>query len=325
MHQLNKDFINGNPDYDSLRLAFGRGLVDVAKNDPRVVALSADLASSVGFGEFHDTLPERFIEVGVAEQNLVTVASGMAYKGKIPFAASYAVFSPGRNWEQIRTTICLNDQPVKLVGSHVGVNVGADGATHQALEDIALMRVLPNMVVLSPGDAIEAEKMAALMAKDSRPNYIRLPRTSLATFNRSNQNFEIGKAYVVCPDNEAIITIFSTGSMTATALEVARELASLDIGVSVVHVPTIKPLDKKTILTEANKTSIVVTVEEHQLNGGFGSAILELLADSNAMPSIVKRIGIDDQFGQSGTAEELLSHYRLDKDGILSQIAELVN
>lgn len=325
MHQLNKDFINGNPDYDSLRLAFGRGLVDVAKNDPRVVALSADLASSVGFGEFRDTLPERFIEVGVAEQNLVTVASGMAYMGKIPFAASYAVFSPGRNWEQIRTTICLNDQPVKLVGSHVGVNVGADGATHQALEDIALMRVLPNMVVLSPGDAIEAEKMAALMAKDSRPNYIRLPRTSLATFNRSNQNFEIGKAYVVCPDNEAIITIFSTGSMTATALEVARELASLDIGVSVVHVPTIKPLDKKTILTEANKTSIVVTVEEHQLNGGFGSAILELLADSNAMPSIVKRIGIDDQFGQSGTAEELLSHYRLDKDGILSQIAELVN
>lgn len=325
MHQLNKDFINGNPDYDSLRLAFGRGLVDVAKNDPRVVALSADLASSVGFGEFHDTLPERFIEVGVAEQNLVTVASGMAYMGKIPFAASYAVFSPGRNWEQIRTTICLNDQPVKLVGSHVGVNVGADGATHQALEDIALMRVLPNMVVLSPGDAIEAEKMAALIAKDSRPNYIRLPRTSLATFNRSNQNFEIGKAYVVCPDNEAIITIFSTGSMTATALEVARELASLDIGVSVVHVPTIKPLDKKTILTEAGKTSIVVTVEEHQLNGGFGSAILELLADSNAMPSIVKRIGIDDQFGQSGTAEELLSHYRLDKDGILSQIAELVN
>lgn len=325
MHQLNKDFINGNPDYDSLRLAFGRGLVDVAKNDPRVVALSADLASSVGFGEFYDTLPERFIEVGVAEQNLVTVASGMAYMGKIPFAASYAVFSPGRNWEQIRTTICLNDQPVKLVGTHAGVNVGADGATHQALEDIALMRVLPNMVVLSPGDAIEAEKMAALMAKDSRPNYIRLPRTSLATFNRSNQNFEIGKAYVVCPDNEAIITIFSTGSMTATALEVARELASLDIGVSVVHVPTIKPLDKKTILTEANKTSIVVTVEEHQLNGGFGSAILELLADSNAMPSIVKRIGIDDQFGQSGTAEELLSHYRLDKDGILSQIAELVN
>lgn len=325
MHQLNKDFINGNPDYDSLRLAFGRGLVDVAKNDPRVVALSADLASSVGFGEFRDTLPERFIEVGVAEQNLVTVASGIAFMGKIPFAASYAVFSPGRNWEQIRTTICLNDQPVKLVGSHVGVNVGADGATHQALEDIALMRVLPNMVVLSPGDAIEAEKMAALMAKDSRPNYIRLPRTSLATFNRSNQNFEIGKAYVVCPDNEAIITIFSTGSMTATALEVARELASLDIGVSVVHVPTIKPLDKKTILTEANKTSIVVTVEEHQLNGGFGSAILELLADSNAMPSIVKRIGIDDQFGQSGTAEELLSHYRLDKDGILSQIAELVN
>ena len=325
MYQLDKDFIKGNVQKASLRKAFGHALMEVAWDNDKVVALTADLGSSVGLGEFHEQIPERFVETGIEEQNLVTLASGMAHAGKIPFVAAYAAFSPGRNWEQIRTTICLNNQPVKIIGSHTGINVGPDGATHQMLEDIALMRVLPNMTVLAPGDAVEAAKMARSLVNYNHPAYVRLPRADFPVFSDETAPFTIGKAYVVRPDDEASITIISTGSMTGNAMLAANQLAERGINVSVVHVPTIKPLDRETILREVGKNSICITVEEHQVAGGLGSAVAELLLESGVMPQIFKRIGINDEYGQSGTCDELLRHYGLDVDGIVRQIVGLVH
>ena len=291
---------------NSMREAFGCGLARAAENDERVVALVADLTNSVGFGEFAKKFPERLVQVGIAEQNLVTVASGMAHVGKIPFAAGYAVFSPGRNWEQIRTTICLNDVPVKLVSTHAGVNVGPDGASHQALEDIALMRVLPNMVVIAPGDATEAEQVAIAMAHDNRPNYVRLPRADSPVIFNKSYKFEIGKAYPLRKGRD--VTLLGTGTMTAQLLA-AAEMLSRKIDCEVIHVPTIKPLDVETILKSVKKTRRVVTCEEHQVASGFGSTIAELLSEN--MPVPLKRIGINDEFGQSGTPDELLDYYGL--------------
>ena len=223
-YQLDENFIKGRPQTASLRKSFGHTLTELAKQDERIVALSADLSSSVGLSEFAESMGARYVEVGIAEQNLVSVASGLAHIGKIPFAASYAVFNPGRNWEQIRTTVCLNNQPVKIIGSHAGLNVGPDGASHQMLEDIALTQVLPNMVVLAPGDAIEAQKMAKLMVDDQRPNYIRLPRADLPTFSTINDPLEIGKAYLLRQDDNPTVTIISTGSMTGNALLASGQL-----------------------------------------------------------------------------------------------------
>ena len=236
----------------AIRVGFGEGLVDIAKKNNLVVALSADLMESVGFGKFYEEIGKpRAIEVGVAEQNLVTVASGLAAMGNIPFAASYAAFSPGRNWEQIRTTICLNNQPVKLVGSHAGLNVGPDGATHQMLEDIALMRSLPNMVVLAPGDANEAELIAAAMAGDKRPNYVRLPREKTALF-LNQSTFEIGKSYMLRHGKD--VALFGTGVMTYQLLLAAEKLANeYGIQAEVIHFPTIKPLDEDAVLDAAQK------------------------------------------------------------------------
>lgn len=280
-----------------------------------------DLAESVQFHHFAERFPERFIEVGIAEQNLVTVASGMAHVGKIPFTGSYAAFSPGRNWEQIRTTIALNNQPVKIVGSHAGLNVGPDGATHQVLEDIALMRTLPNMIVIAPGDAVEAEKVARAVANDSRPTYIRLAREKSPIFSTDDSPFEIGPAYVLREGSD--ISLLSTGTMTAQVLLAADQLARQGVLAEVVHVPTIKPLDEETILKSVRKTGNAVTIEEHQIAGGFGSAIAELLGDQ--LPTKMKRIGVNDQFGQSGTAAELLDYYGLTADKMVQTITEFLS
>ena len=267
-----------------MRPGFGHGLVHTAMNNSQVVALSADLAESVGFGEFAERIgAPRFIEVGVAEQNLVTVASGLAAMGNIPFAASYAAFSPGRNWEQIRTTICLNDQPVKLVGSHAGLNVGADGATHQMLEDIVLMRSLPNMVVLAPGDAYEAEMMAAVMAADSRPNYVRLPRADMPLF--LDGEVAIGRASVLRQGTDVVL--LGTGTMTYQLLMAAEQLAYAGVQAEVVHFNTIKPLDEAAVVAAAQKCGRVVTAEEGQIAGGFGSAVAEVLGER--LPVKIKR------------------------------------
>jgi transketolase len=258
---------------------------------------------------FKAEFPERFIEIGVAEQNLVTVGSGLAAMGKIPFVSSYAAFSPGRNWEQIRTTICLNDRPVKVVGSHAGVSVGPDGATHQMLEDIGLTRVLPNMVVIAPCDSVEAEKATLAMAKHPQPNYLRLAREATPIITSQDTPFEIGAAYVFAEGSD--VTLVATGTMTYQALLAASELQKKDgISAEVIHVPTIKPLDTETILKSVKKTGAVVTAEEGQIIGGLGSAIAEVLSENHPAP--LKRIGMQDHFGESGSPDELLEHFGLD-------------
>ena len=321
--QLTNGFTQGNPVRQSLRHSFGQSLLELARQDERIVALSADLAGSVGLGDFVQEMGRRYIEVGVAEQNLVTVASGLAHMGKIPFAASYASFSPGRNWEQIRTSICLNDQPVRLIGSHAGLNVGADGASHQMLEDIALMRVLPGMVVLAPGDSIEAAQFTRLMAQDSHPSYMRLPRVDLPVYNDPANEYQIGRAYVLRQDDQPVVSVVTTGSMTGNALLAAQTLSQKGIASEVVHVPTIKPLDQATILGSIGRTKVVVTVEEHQVSGGLGSAIAELVLESDIRSTKFYRIGVNDRFGQSGTATYLWRHYQLDAGGIVEQILAL--
>lgn len=323
--QLANDFTQGNPVRQSLRHSFGQSLLELARQDERIVALSADLAGSVGLGDFVQEMGYRYIEVGVAEQNLVTVASGLAHMGKIPFAASYASFSPGRNWEQIRTSICLNNQSVRLIGSHAGLNVGADGASHQMLEDIALMRVLPGMVVLAPGDSIEAAQFTRLMAQDSHPSYMRLPRVDLPVYNDPANEYQIGRAYVLRQDDQPVVSVVTTGSMTGNALLAAQTLSQKGIASEVVHVPTIKPLDQATILGSIGRTKVVVTVEEHQVSGGLGSAIAELVLESDIRPTKFYRIGVNDRFGQSGTATNLWRHYQLDAGGIVEQILALLD
>ena len=292
---------------EPIRSGFGRGLVKAAELDARVVAACADLTDSTKMGEFAKTFPDRFVEIGVAEQNLVTVGSGLAAMGKIPFVSSYAAFEPGRCWEQIRTTICLNNRPVKLIGSHAGLYTGADGATHQMLEDLALMRVLPNMVVLAPGDSVEAEKATLAMAKDHRPNYMRVTREGSPIFTTADTPFEIGKAYVLEEGED--ITLIAAGTMTYPALVAAAALYKHGIDAEVVHVPTIKPLDNETILKSVRKTKHVVTVEEAQIIGGLGGAIAELLVENYPVP--MKRMGMHDRFGESGTPEELLQYFGL--------------
>lgn len=305
MHLLN---ILEKLDLEPIRKGFGRGLLTAGKIDKNVVAACADLTDSTQMSLFKAEFPERFVEIGVAEQNLVTVGSGLAAMGKVPFVSSYAAFSPGRNWEQIRTTICLNDQPVKVVGSHAGISVGPDGATHQMLEDIALMRVLPNMVVISPGDSVEAEKATIAMAKDSRPNYLRLAREATPVFTSDKTPFEIGKAYVFEKGED--ITLIATGTMTYQALLAAEQLYKDGIEAEVLHVPTIKPLDEATIIKSVRKTGAVVTVEEGQIAGGLGGAIAELLSEE--LPTPVFRIGMKDRFGESGDPAELAVHFGLD-------------
>ncbi len=305
---LIEDILTKDITKEPIRKGFGRGLLEAGKQDENVVAACADLTDSTQMSLFKEEFPDRFIEIGVAEQNLVTVGAGMAAIGKIPFVSSYAAFSPGRNWEQIRTTICLNDRPVKIVGSHAGISVGPDGATHQMLEDIALMRVLPNMVVIAPGDSVEAEKATLAMAKDKRPNYLRLAREATPIITTDETPFEIGPAYVFAKG--ADVTLISTGTMTYQALLAVDKLYKDGIEAEVIHVPTIKPLDAETILKSVRKTGAVVTVEEAQIIGGLGGAIAELLAEN--YPAPMKRIGMQDHFGESGAPDQLLQHFGLD-------------
>ncbi len=293
---------------ESIRDGFGRGLLEAGKQNDQVVGICADLTDSTKMSLFAETFPDRFIEAGIAEQNITTVGSGMAAMGKIPFVSSYAAFCPGRTWEQIRTTICLNDQPVKIIGSHAGLYTSPDGATHQALEDITLMRVMPNMVVLVPCDSVESEKMALAMAADKRPNYVRLARGPSTIITSPQTPFSIGPAYVFREGTD--VTIVATGTMTYQALVAADILQKDGISAEVVHVPTVKPLDEKTILASVKKTGAVVTAEEGQIAGGLGGAVAELLGEHAPMP--LKRIGMQDTFGESAaTPEELLEHFGL--------------
>lgn len=306
---------------DPIRAGFGRGLKAAGEANKQIVALSADLTESTQMHLFRDAFPGRFIEIGVAEQNLVTVASGLARAGKIPFTSSYAAFSPGRNWEQIRTTAALNDMPVKIIGSHAGVSVGPDGATHQMLEDIALMRVLPNMVVIAPGDSVEAEKATRAIADNGKPSYLRLAREKTPVFSTEGSPFEIGKAYVLREGKD--ISLLGTGALTAQLLLAAKSLEEHGIHAEVVHVPTIKPLDEATILASARKTGRVLTAEEAQIAGGFGGAVAELLGEK--LPTPLYRVGMQDRFGESGAPNELMAYFGLDAGSITTVVKEFID
>jgi len=314
------DYMNKDVEKNATRKGFGEGLVEAGKADPNVVALCADLTESVQVHLFREAFPDRFFEVGIAEQNLVAVASGLASQGKIPFAASYAAFNPGRNWEQIKTTVCLNNQPVKIIGGHAGLYTGPDGATHQMLEDIALMRVLPNMIVISPVDNIEAKKATLAIAKEKTPCYLRLSRAAVPVVTTEKTPFAIGKAYVFEPGTD--ITICSTGPLTYQALLAAEMLFKDGIDAEIIHVPTIKPLDAMTIVKSAQKTGAVLTVEEAQITGGLGGAIAEMLGENQPTP--MRRMGMKDRFGESGEGEELIAHFGLDAKHIVNNAHALL-
>lgn len=304
------------------RNGYGEGLREAGEKDERVVALCADLTESTRTHLFKEAFPERFVQVGIAEQNMASVASGMAAMGKIPFIASYAMFSPGRNWEQIRTTIAYNDANVKIIGAHAGVSVGPDGATHQAIEDIALMRVVPNMVVLAPADSIEAKKATLAAAAYQGPVYIRIGREKTAVVTTETSPFAIGKGqwFLQSTDNAATkgsVGIVVTGTLAHTALVAAKKLIQADYSVSVVHMPTIKPLDTDILDELAGQHDSIITLEEHQQSGGLGSAVAEYY--SATKPMRVFRMGVADQFGQSGTPDELLTHYELDVDAVVAR------
>jgi transketolase len=303
-----------------IRLGYGEGLLEAGKEDNRVVALSADLTDSTKTNFFADEFPERFIEIGVAEQNLASVASGMAAMGKIPFITSYAMFSPGRNWEQIRTTICYNNRNVKIAGSHAGVSVGPDGGTHQAIEDIALTRVIPRMTVISPCDAIEARKATLAAAKMEGPVYIRLAREKTMQITTEETVFEIGKASLLFdPEEQSQVGIVATGALVHKALVAAEELKKEGVSVSVLNMSTIKPLDREALLSLADEAGRIVTVEEHQVAGGLSSAVAEVLAEEHPVP--MQFVGVRDVFGQSGTPDELLAHYGLDVEDIKEAVS----
>ncbi len=318
--QLSSKLLSKDIEMIPSRDGYGEGLLLAAQENPQVVCLSADLTESTRSQSFAEKFPDRFIEVGVAEQNLVTVASGMAACGKIPFTTSYATFSPGRNWEQIRTTICYNNQPVKIIGSHAGISVGPDGATHQALEDMALMRVLPNMVVICPADSIEARKATMAIAHNGLPTYLRLSRDKVPLITTEETPFQIGKAEIYREGKDA--TIIACGQMVYRALMAAEKLKEHGIRVRVLNCHTIKPLDTKTILEAAEETRAIVTVEEHQIHGGLGSAVAEVVSQHFPVP--MKIIGIEDRFGESGPPQDLLEKFGLTVENIMKGVTQVL-
>jgi len=306
---------------EPIRSGFGRGLVEAARQDERVWAACADLTGSTKMDKFAEEFPDRFVEIGIAEQNLVTMGAGLAAMGKIPFVTSYAAFNPGRNWEQIRTTIALSDNNVKIIGSHAGVSVGPDGATHQMLEDLAIMRAMPNMMVVAPADALEAEKATLALANYEGPAYMRLAREATPVFTTDQTPFNLKRAYVLREGND--VSIIATGSMTYQALVAAKLLSEAGVNAEVVHVPVVKPLDKVTILASIEKAKAVVTAEEAQINGGLGGAIAELCAENTPVP--IRRVGMKDRFGESGDPEQLLEVFGLRGEDMVGVVQELLN
>jgi transketolase len=322
--KLNENFFDIFAEKKSMREGFGKALVSLGEKDEKIVVLTADLKESTQVEKFSERFPNRFVDVGITEQNLVSVASGLSAMGKIVVATSYAMFNPGRNWEQIRTNICYNDQPVKIVGSHSGLNVGADGGSHQALEDIALTRVLPSLIVLSPCDSVEAGKATKAMMHNSKPTYLRLAREKLPVITTDKTPFEIGKAQTLWESENPSIGIVATGSLVANALKAAEILQQKhNLETIVLNFSTIKPLDENALLDLAEKVGGIVSVEEHQKFGGFGSAVAEVLAEK--FPTPMAFVAVDDKFGQSGTMEELWDFYGLSVEAIVTKVLELHN
>jgi len=321
--KLNPNIFSDDVEKIAIRTGFGEGLVIAADQDEKVVGLCADLTDSTKMRLFADKYPKRFIQVGVAEQNMASVASGMAAMGMIPFMASYAIFSPGRNWEQIRTTICYNNVPVKIAGSHAGVSVGPDGGSHQALEDIALTRVIPNMVVISPCDAIEARKATIEAAKTPYPTYIRLARNNTPIITTEGTPFEIGSAQIMYnEEGKSDVAIIATGPLVHNALFAAKKLEERGVTAIVCNMATIKPLDTNAIDALVERAGAIVTVEEHQIAGGMGSAVAEYV--SYTKPTPIEFVGVRDEFGQSGKPEELINHYGMSVEDIVVAAEKLV-
>lgn len=304
-------------DQKPTRMGYGEGLVLAGEKNAQVVALCADLTESTQTLPFKKKFPDRFIEVGIGEQNMASVAAGMAAMGKIPFFASYAMFSPGRNWEQIRTTICYNDQNAKIIGAHAGVSVGPDGATHQAIEDMAIMRVIPHMTVLSPCDMIEARKAVVAAADFKGPVYIRFHREKTPVITTEATPFAIGKAQVFFESNDGApdVALIACGPLVHNALLAASELEKRGTKVRVINSPSIKPLDEEIIIQAAKDAKAIVSIEEHQIHGGLGSAIAELLAQHYPVPQ--EFIGVRDRFGESGQPQELVEHFGMGVGDIL--------
>ena len=290
------------------RDGYGLGLIQAGDENPNIVALCADLIESTRTEAFTKKYPDRFVEMGVAEQNMASVAAGLAAVGKIPYITSYAMFSPGRNWEQIRTTICYNGRNVKIIGSHTGVSVGPDGATHQAIEDIAITRPIANMIVIAPCDMHEGQKAAYAVSKIDGPCYIRYAREKTPVFTTEDSPFEIGKAEIFFEsDKNPDVAIIACGPLVHNALLAAEELEKDGIAVRVINNHTIKPIDEKTIIKAAKDAGAIVTVEEHQIQGGMGSAVAEVLARSFPVP--IEFIGVQNRFGESGEPNELIEYF----------------
>jgi len=320
--KLNPELFNEKVKQIPTRNGYGEGLLIAGEKDSNVVVLCADLTESTRAEEFAKKYPERFFEVGVAEQNMATIAAGLGVSGKIPFISSYATFSPGRSWEQIRTTISYNDSNVKIAGHHAGISVGPDGATHQAIEDIATMRVMPNMRVIVPCDAIEARKATLVAAEMIGPVYIRLAREKTPIITTEETPFQIGKAQIVFrPEGHAEVGVIACGALVYQAIMAAKELENEGVNVRVMNLATIKPLDKDAVLKLAKETGRIVTVEEHQIAGGMGSAVAEFLAEN--LPTKMHFVGVKDQFGQSGTPDELIAHYGMDTESIKEAIRDV--
>lgn len=310
------------PEEVPIRKGFGEGLLSLGEEDERVVGLCADLTESTQMHMFRDKFPNRFIQIGVAEQNLASVASGLSAMGKVPFISSYAMFSPGRNWEQIRTTICYNNRAVIIAGSHAGVSVGPDGGTHQAIEDIAIMRAIPRMVVISPCDAIEAKKATIEAGKLGLPVYLRLAREKTPVMTTLKTPFKIGRAETFFTSEKPQVGIIATGALLHEALKAAKKLLEEKIEVEVLNLHTIKPLDTEAIKNLAKRVGRIVTVEEHQVFGGMGSAVSEFLAENHPVP--IEFVGVRDEFGQSGTPDELIKHFGLDAEGIMKAVKRVL-
>ena len=304
------------------RDGYGNGLVELGEKNPNVVVLCADLAESTRSLWFKEKFPERFIEMGVAEQNMAAIAAGLGVSGKIPYISSYAVFSPGRNWEQIRTTCAYNNSNVKIAGAHAGVSVGPDGATHQAIEDIATMRVIPNMKVFVPCDAIEAKKATIAAAKIWGPVYLRFAREKTPVITTENTPFNPGKAEIFWEGGKPQAVIIASGPVLYNALMAAQELEKEKIGTIVLNNHTIKPIDEKTIVEAAKKCGAVVTVEEHNIVGGLGGAVSEVLAKNCPVP--MEFVGMNDCFGESGLPEELIEKYAMGAKSIKKAVEKAI-
>jgi len=302
------------------RDGYGEGLVEAGKKNKDVVVLCADLTESTRSNFFAEEYPERFFEMGVAEQNMMGVAAGMALSGKVPFVSSYAVFSPGRNWDQLRVSVCYTNANVKIAGAHAGISAGPDGASHQALEDIAITRVLPNLKVIVPCDARQTERAVVAAAEVFGPVYLRFGKNKTALFTNSLTPFKIGKAQIFRKGKD--LTIVGCGPIIYEALMVAEELKN-QIDIEVINMHTVKPLDKEVLIESVKKTGLIVTAEEHQISAGLGGAVAETLSENVEDGYKMMRVGMADCFGESGESLELLSKYKMDREAIRAAVLKL--